>query len=57
MFNSIDDLLPVISFGQKKDSDMEVKHEEFVVRMKKRGYTDRQVRRLVEWFMRVQKSG
>ena len=33
------------------------KHEEFVQRMVSRGYTPRQVRRLVEWYMRVKKSG
>ena len=32
------------------------KHEEFVQRMVERGYTARQVRRLVEWYMRVKKS-
>ena len=52
----VEDLLPVISFGSKKDSDSEKKHEEFVQRMVERGYTPRQVRRLVEWYMRVKKS-
>ena len=41
----------------KKDGDSEKKHEEFVSRMTARGYTPRQVRRLVEWYMRVKKSG
>lgn len=56
MFSQVEDLLPVISFGAKKDSEMELKHNEFVDRMTKRGYTTRQVRRLVEWYMRVKKS-
>jgi serine protein kinase len=56
MFSQVEDLLPVISFGSKKDSESERKHEEFVVRMMTRGYTDRQVRRLVEWYMRVKQS-
>lgn len=56
MFASTDELLPVISFGSKKDSDAEKKHSEFVKRMTERGYTERQVRRLVEWWMRVNKS-
>jgi serine protein kinase len=47
----------VISFGSKKDSDSEKKHEEFVHRMAARGYTERQVRRLVEWYMRVKQAG
>jgi serine protein kinase len=57
MFSQVEDLLPVISFGSKKDSDTEKKHEEFVSRMVERGYTERQVRRLVEWYMRVKQAG
>ena len=57
MFSQVEDLLPVISFGAKKDGDSEKKHEEFVERMMARAYTRRQVRRLVEWYMRVKKSG
>ncbi len=57
MFGQIEELLPVISFGAKKDSEGEQKHDEFVQRMTKRGYTEMQVRRLVDWYMRVSKSG
>ncbi len=57
MFSQVEDLLPVISFGSKKDSETEKKHSEFVSRMTARGYTERQVRRLVEWYMRVKQSG
>src|SRR5215207_2748792 len=57
MFSHVDELLPVISFGSKKDSDTEKKHGEFVLRMMERGYTERQVRRLVEWYMRVKQAG
>jgi serine protein kinase len=57
MFSQVEDLLPVISFGTKKDSDSEKKHSEFLNRMVARGYTERQVRRLVEWYMRVNKAG
>ena len=56
MFSQVEDLLPVISFGKKQDNETERKHEEFVQRMVERGYTARQVRRLVEWYMRVKKS-
>lgn len=56
MFSQVEELLPVISFGAKKDGDTDKKHEEFVERMIARGYTARQVRRLVEWYMRVKKS-
>ena len=57
MFTQVEDLLPVISFDSKKDSETEKKHEDFVDRMTERGYTPRQVRRLVEWYMRVNKAG
>ncbi|MBO9099867.1 MULTISPECIES: PrkA family serine protein kinase [unclassified Rhizobium] len=57
MFSQVEDLLPVISFGSKKDGDTEKKHGQFVERMTSRGYTERQVRRLVEWYMRVKQAG
>jgi serine protein kinase len=57
MFSQVEDLLPVITFTAKKDGETEKKHAEFVSRMVERGYTARQVRRLVEWYMRVKKAG
>jgi serine protein kinase len=57
MFGQVEDLLPVISFGSKKDSATEKQHTEFLQRMVERGYTERQVRRLVDWYMRVNKAG
>jgi serine protein kinase len=56
IFSQVEDLLPVISFGSKKDGETEKKHGEFVERMVERGYTERQVRRLVEWYMRVKQA-
>ena len=57
MFANVEELLPVISFGAKKDSETQEKHQAFLERMIERGYTQRQVRRLVDWYMRVRKSG
>jgi serine protein kinase len=57
MFSQVEDLLPVISFGSKKDTEAESKHDEFVDRMTARGYTEQQVRRLVEWYIRVKQAG
>src|ERR1700743_2933763 len=57
MFTQVEDLLPVIRFEYKKHNETENKHNEFVKRMLARGYTARQVRRLVEWYMRVNKAG
>lgn len=55
MFANTEDLLPVISFGKKSNSDEEKKHDEFVDRMVDKGYTRKQVRLLVEWYQRFRK--
>ena len=56
MFSNTEDLLPVISFNAKGSSDEQKKHDDFVARMIERGYTEKQVRLLSEWYMRVRKS-
>ncbi|OED35439.1 PrkA family serine protein kinase [Chromatiales bacterium (ex Bugula neritina AB1)] len=56
MFSSTEDLLPVISFNTKSSGDEQKKHDEFVKRMVQRGYTEKQVRLLAEWYLRVRKS-
>jgi serine protein kinase len=56
MFSNTEDLLPVISFNPKSSSDEQKKHDDFVDRMVARGYTEKQVRLLAEWFLRVRKS-
>ena len=56
MFSNTEDLLPVISFNSKASADDQKKHEDFVRRMKKHGYTEKQVRLLSEWYLRVRKS-
>lgn len=55
MFASTEELLPVISFGKKSSQDEEQKHSEFVQRMMAKGYTQKQVRLAVEWYMRYRK--
>jgi len=55
MFASTDELLPVISFGKKGSSEEERKHADFLERMRAKGYTEKQVRLLVEWYMRYRK--
>jgi len=57
MFANTEDLMPVISFSKKASSDEEEKHDDFVSRMVKRGYTNKQVRLLVEWYMRFRAHG
>ncbi|MBV1906649.1 MAG: PrkA family serine protein kinase, partial [Pseudomonadales bacterium] len=56
MFSNTEDLLPVISFNAKASSSDQKKHDDFVLRMVERGYTEKQVRLLAEWFLRVRKS-
>jgi serine protein kinase len=56
MFSTTEDLLPVISFNTKSSADDQKKHQNFVDRMVEKGYTAKQVRLLVEWYLRVRKS-
>ena len=56
IFSSTDDLLPIISFGSKKDKDTARKHDDFVDRMSKMGYTQKQIKRLVDYYLRVRKN-
>lgn len=56
MFSNTEDLLPVISFNAKASPDDQKKHEDFVSRMVDKGYTEKQVRLLSEWYLRVRKS-
>ncbi|HUY04934.1 MAG TPA: PrkA family serine protein kinase [Rhodocyclaceae bacterium] len=56
MFSNTEELLPVISFNAKASADEQRKHKDFVQRMMARGYTEKQVRLLSEWYLRVRKS-
>ena len=56
MFSNTEELLPVISFNSKATADDMKKHQDFVNRMTAKGYTEKQVRLLAEWYLRVRKS-
>ena len=56
MFSNTEDLLPVISFNAKASAEDKQKHGKFVARMVAKGYTEKQVRLLAEWYLRVRKS-
>ncbi|WP_422137294.1 PrkA family serine protein kinase [Endozoicomonas sp. ALC020] len=56
MFSNTEDLLPVISFNAKGSNEDQRKHADFVKRMVEYGYTEKQVRLLSEWYIRVRKS-
>jgi len=56
MFSNTEDLLPVVSFNAKASADDKEKHQNFVARMVEKGYTEKQVRLLAEWYLRVHKA-
>lgn len=56
IFTNTEDLLPVITFNAKTNEEDEKKHKDFTKRMMERGYTYKQIRILVDWFMRVRKT-
>ena len=56
MFSNTEELLPVISFNAKASGEEQKKHQDFVNRMITKGYTEKQVRLLCEWYLRVRKS-
>ena len=56
IFSKTEDLIPVISFTGKTSKDEEKKHSEFVNRMKKRGYTNKQIKLLTDWYLRIRKA-
>jgi len=56
MFSNTEELLPVISFNTKASGEDQKKHRDFVERMVSKGYTEKQVRLLCEWYLRVRKS-
>jgi serine protein kinase len=56
MFSNTEELLPVVSFNAKASAEDKRKHESFVARMVDKGYTEKQVRLLCEWYLRVRKS-
>jgi serine protein kinase len=56
MFSNTEELLPVISFNTKASADDQKKHKDFLDRMIARGYTEKQVRLLCDWYLRVRKS-
>jgi len=56
MFSNTEELLPVISFNTKASTEDQQKHQDFLNRMISKGYTERQVRLLCDWYLRVRKS-
>jgi serine protein kinase len=52
VFASVEELLPVISFGKKTSDTQQKQHTQFIERMMSRGYTQKQINLCVEWYIR-----
>lgn len=57
VFSNMENLLPVISFDGQTNKETADKHKTFVGNMKKLGYTERQIRYVVEWYNRYASKG
>jgi serine protein kinase len=51
MFSKTEDLIPIVTFGAKQSKDDQKKHDNFVDRFLQSGYTKRQVKILVEYYV------
>lgn len=51
MFTATSEIMPIVSFSPKGTSEEQKKHNDFVARMCKNGYTDSQVKLIVDWWM------
>ena len=56
MFTATQDIMPIVSFTPKGSSEEQKKHDDFVARMRTKGYTDRQIKVLVDWWMDNRKA-
>lgn len=52
----LEDILPVISFSGQASAEDKQKHNRFVERMKEKGYTEKQLQRIVKWFIDFNKA-
>ena len=56
MFTATTEIMPIVSFNPKGSSEEQKKHDDFVARMRTKGYTDRQIRTLVDWWVNNRKA-
>lgn len=57
MFSATENIMPVVSFGQKQDKETAEKHSQFLQRMLDKGYTEQQCKILVSWWAANKKNG
>lgn len=56
IFSNIDEMLPIISNNNQSSAAEKKHHKEFVERMMKAGYTEKQVTVLVDWYLKSSKE-
>jgi|SRR5579859_853545 len=56
MFSATTEIMPIVSFTPKGSAEEQKKHNDFVARMRSKGYTDRQIRTLVDWWCNNRKA-
>jgi serine protein kinase len=56
MFAATAEIMPIVSFSPKGSSEEQKKHDNFVARMRTKGYTDRQIKTVVDYWVNHRKS-
>lgn len=56
MFSATQDIMPIVSFSPKGSSEEQKKHDDFVKRMVSKGYTERQIKTMVDWWASNRKA-
>lgn len=56
IFKNFKEMLPIISFGTKTNKKDAEDHDNFIQRLCEQGYTEKQTKRLVEWYIRYNNS-
>jgi serine protein kinase len=56
LFSNFEDLLPIISNSNQGTTEEKKQHSDFVKRMKEKGYTEKQVHVLVDWYIKTSKD-
>lgn len=56
IFKNFKEMLPIISFGTKTNKKDAEDHDNFIHRLCEQGYTEKQTKRLVEWYIRYNNS-
>lgn len=56
MFSATQDIMPIVSFAPKGSSEEQKKHDEFIARLKTKGYTERQIKTMIDWWQNNRKA-